>query len=317
MSKAPWQWLQGLWQGGRAGMPRLPLLSLADVEAIETRMHAVPAAALLRHRQTQNPQYGEDPSQRLGSGYDFADNRLYQAGDERRFINWRQYARSGALHVKQFHEELNPAFVIMLDRRRAMVFGSQQRLKAQQAAIVALALLFYARQHGFDVGLLLLEQGLEWITPRPAALVADKLVSIISAPLQDEGRAEPSLHDALRFIQERSSGGAQLYLLSDFHDLDDSDNALLWHVGQEHNLNTIHIYDPLELQLPEHAELSFQAGDMVVSLNGHDSTQRDAYARNMTQQQQAIVQSLAMVARQHQELATAEDALQTLFGVEP
>ena len=55
---------------------------------------------------------GERSSSYAGSGYEFAENQLYVAGDDSRFINWRMLAKTGKLYRKKFVEERRPELAV-------------------------------------------------------------------------------------------------------------------------------------------------------------------------------------------------------------
>ena len=78
-------------------------------------------------------EHGEYVSPRRGYGLDYEESRVYQPGDDLRFMNWRLTARSGEPHIKVFREERRPSAFILLDRRNGMRFGTRLRLKVTQA----------------------------------------------------------------------------------------------------------------------------------------------------------------------------------------
>src|ERR1051325_11039924 len=59
-------------------------------------------------------------SPRRGFFVEFAEHRMYQPGDEPRYLDWRLLARSDRLYVKQFEEESNLRAMLVLDGRRSI-----------------------------------------------------------------------------------------------------------------------------------------------------------------------------------------------------
>ena len=55
-----------------------------------------------------------------GQSADFHDFREYQPGDDPRRVDWRAYARSGQLRLKQFREEVSPIVEFFLDTSASM-----------------------------------------------------------------------------------------------------------------------------------------------------------------------------------------------------
>jgi uncharacterized protein (DUF58 family) len=48
-------------------------------------------------------------SPRRGFSVEFAEHRMYQPGDEPRYVDWKLLGRKDRLYVKQFEEETNSA----------------------------------------------------------------------------------------------------------------------------------------------------------------------------------------------------------------
>src|SRR5258708_7591030 len=54
-------------------------------------------------------------SPRRGFFVEFAEHRMYQPGDELRYLDWRLLGRNDRLYVKQFEEETNLRAIIVCD----------------------------------------------------------------------------------------------------------------------------------------------------------------------------------------------------------
>ncbi len=79
---------------------------------------------------------------RRGQGGEFEALRAYQAGDERRLIDWKRSASRGALLVKDFQFEQNHPVVLALDCGRQMQEPIGGRSRLDQALSAALALAY-------------------------------------------------------------------------------------------------------------------------------------------------------------------------------
>src|SRR4026209_508512 len=83
---------------------------------------------------------------RRGVSVEFAETRMYQPGDELRYVDWKILGRHDGLYVKQFEEETNLRAVIVFDISRSMAWtGSPAtvlpKLAYAQRLIAALALV--------------------------------------------------------------------------------------------------------------------------------------------------------------------------------
>lgn len=92
---------------------------------------------------------GHNLSRLYGEGYDFAELREYQVGDDIRKINWTITAKLGKPYVKELHanRELSVVVASMMD---GGVYVANDHTKQQHIAYVA-SLLGYAALHGNDL----------------------------------------------------------------------------------------------------------------------------------------------------------------------
>jgi uncharacterized protein (DUF58 family) len=62
-----------------------------------------------------------------GFSVEFAEHRLYNAGESTRFIDWKLYGRTDKLFVKRFEEETNLRCRIIIDRSSSMYFPRREK----------------------------------------------------------------------------------------------------------------------------------------------------------------------------------------------
>ena len=60
-----------------------------------------------------------------GFSVEFAQHRPYVAGDDLRHLDWKVYGRSDKLYLKQYEQETNLDFVLLVDSSGSMNFGSR------------------------------------------------------------------------------------------------------------------------------------------------------------------------------------------------
>src|SRR5438552_4499318 len=68
-----------------------------------------------------------------GFSVEFTEHRAYQAGDELRYLDWRILGRSDRLFVKQFEEETNLRYIVLVYVSRAMSCQVTTELLTQSA----------------------------------------------------------------------------------------------------------------------------------------------------------------------------------------
>lgn len=63
-----------------------------------------------------------------GFSVEFAEHRLYNAGESTRFIDWKLYGRTDKLFIKRFEEETNLRCRIIIDRSSSMYFPVKDKV---------------------------------------------------------------------------------------------------------------------------------------------------------------------------------------------
>lgn len=207
-------------------------------------------------------QTGDNRSVYRGIGMDYEESRRYQPGDDPRYMNWQLSARTGQYYMKVFREERQSGVFILIDRRYSMRFGTQQRLKITQAARTAAIAAFTAQENNFSVGGVILDNEVGWFresqnkqaifdfvnqTARPA-------LPAFSKPLIEE----PDIKDVLDLLNQILTAGSIIFLISDFHDLNENNQSILLQLSSAHQIHAIQITDPAEIQIPQAGNLSFK-----------------------------------------------------------
>lgn len=84
----------------------------------------------------------------FGFSQEFAEYRMYNEGDDPRFIDWNVYARTDRTYIKRFLGDTNSHLMILLDSSASMGFGGPPVNKLRYAQFLAASLAYLAaRQH--------------------------------------------------------------------------------------------------------------------------------------------------------------------------
>ncbi len=238
-----------------AGGPATPASALLDGPAVgELRARATaggwqPFGPL----QTCGQLAGEQPSPFVGQGLEFEELRPYQPGDDVRSIDWQATARLRLPHVRVFREERMAARHLLVDRGPGMRFATHGRLKAAQAAAVAVALLCQGQAAGRRLGLTLVDERLHLM---PAGAGEGHLGSLLEAvragcPPLAAARGRGELDRGLRVLEQQlPRRGAEVAILADFHELGEAGWRALRRLASGHRVLAVRILDPAEWRLP-------------------------------------------------------------------
>ncbi|WP_345953071.1 DUF58 domain-containing protein [Mucilaginibacter sp. PAMB04168] len=90
-----------------------------------------------------------------GFSVEFAEHRLYNSGESVKNIDWKLFAKTDKLFVKQFEEETNLRSYLLLDTSSSMNFPEKGLSKLQFSvyAIASLMYLFKKQRDAFGLGL--------------------------------------------------------------------------------------------------------------------------------------------------------------------
>lgn len=214
-------------------------------------------------------------SPRRGFATEFSEHRAYTPGDDPRHLDWRAFARSDRLLIKQHQDESHLRSMLLLDGSRSMrgLDGS----KFQYGQLLCLALAWVLLRQNDAVGFALLAPSdPPWLVPASHAGRVPELTSLLQAC---EPVAMGPLHESLAAIASRLPRRALIWLLSDLFD-EPQQLRIEWArlARQGHEVRVLHLVDRRERSWPFEAEVE------VVGLEGEGSVQvsspgmQDAYA---------------------------------------
>ena len=191
---------------------------------------------------------GEYHSIFKGRGMTFSEVREYNPGDDIRLIDWNVTARTGSPFVKVFEEERELTVFLVVDISASGEFGSGSQLKRDYGAEVASVLGFSAIKNNDKVGLILFSDRVEkYIIPKKGK---SHVLRVIRELLYTVPKgSKTSIKVALDYLLKVAKRKCVVFLISDF--LDDSYLRSLKIANKKHDLITIQLLDPAELELPD------------------------------------------------------------------
>jgi len=205
---------------------------------------------------------GHHRSPHRGSSVEFAQHRQYAPGDELRAIDWRVFARSERLVVKEYVEETNLSCNILLDASESMGFGSGAHTKLDYARWAAAALTHLILGKRDTAGLVVFDERDR--AKVPPGNGAPQEVAILRT-LEDATPGGPThVGSVLTWLASRLRRRGITAIFSDFFDdVDKVADGLRRLVYGGHEPILFQVLDPLEL--------SFEL-DSLVRLDGLEST---------------------------------------------
>ena len=231
-----------------------------------------------------------------GRGVEFDESRPYQEGDDLRTIDWRVTARTGKPHTKVFREERNRPVILWLDLRESMMFATRGAFKSVIASRAAALIAWSAVANGDQLGgLVFSEAGHEELRPRLGRRAALRLLqSIVVDPAwQRRGQVDDgsALHE-LRRLNRVARPGSLVFLFSDFAGIDNEFERELRDIAGRSDVQLVHVFDPIEEELPPPGDYRIQVGKQFLTLNTADPAMRRQYQQAFGERR-ARLQNLA------------------------
>ena len=185
--------------------------------------------------------FGQEESVFHGSGLEYAQSRLYVAGDPVKSIDWKVSARVGKLFIKEYQEPKQMPLYLLLDTSASMCVTSQPMSKYAWAVQIATGIALAAQANVTPVGLL--GCGARELHVRPT--LSRNVVMEWSHQLRHHDFLEDtSLAARAREVAPSLKRRTMVIVLSDLHDPEAF--PALQVLAQEHDVIVLHLQDPAE-----------------------------------------------------------------------
>ena len=159
-----------------------------------------------------------------GAGEEFARHRAYQQGDDVRHLDWRLFARTDRLFVREYREDSNLQAYLVVDATASMGYADGAGLpKLRYAAYLAAALAYLMLRAGDRVGLA--SYGAAPVLHHPPRNRPGHLHDLLATLERLEPAGDASAAGALDNVGEALRRKGRVVLISDL--LEDDDGAAL------------------------------------------------------------------------------------------
>ena len=99
-----------------------------------------------------------------GFSVEFAEHRLYNNGESVKNIDWKLFARTDKLFIKQFEEETNLRSYLLLDTSSSMNFPEKGMNKLQFSVYAIASLMYLFKKQRDAFGLCLFSDKMDWLS---------------------------------------------------------------------------------------------------------------------------------------------------------
>ncbi|MCH8175313.1 MAG: DUF58 domain-containing protein [Proteobacteria bacterium] len=225
---------------------------------------------------------GLHKSPHRGFSVEFNDYRHYQRGDDMRHVDWRLYARSGKLYIKQYEDETNVRCVILLDTSASMAYTSGGMSKLDYGLTLASALAYFIARQRDAVGLITFDDQIREYLPAKTRQL--HLMRILRALSRVQAGQKTDVVKPLTDLASSLKKKSMVILISDM--LDDEEriiNTLTNLRAMGNDIITFHIMDDAELNFPFNEASEFIDMENNESYITSPAAIRKAYLKNINE----------------------------------
>ena len=194
-------------------------------------------------------------SPHLGFSTDFAEHRQYMPGDDTRHMDWRVFARTDRLYIKNYEADTNSNFLVILDVSGSMNYGTSGLTKLEYAKYLGACLAYFSHRQRDRVGLVTVDTDIVDFVPPSAKHLNQVLHGLDRAVAKGRG----SLAMPLLKVSESQHRRSILLILSDLYEPAEKIRDALGPLRDAgHDVVVMHLLDPAELNFTFDAAGTFE-----------------------------------------------------------
>jgi uncharacterized protein (DUF58 family) len=221
-----------------------------------------------------------------GISVEFSQHRQYVPGDDIRHVDWKVFAKTDKVYLKQYLEETNLQLICVVDASESMGYssvgeGAATWSKYDHATAIAAALSYLAIQQQDSVGLAIFDTELRRYfkpsnSPARWKTITNELLLVPRLKKTGAGRV-------LEQIAEKLTHRSVVVLLSDFFDEMESIQKGLRHLRyRKHEVIAFQILDPMEIAFPFEDVTLFKGMEEMGELLTEPRSLREGYLAELT-----------------------------------
>lgn len=244
-------------------------------------------------------------SPKFGFSQEFAEYRMYNEGDDPRFIDWNVYARADRMYIKRFLGETNSHLMLLLDASASMGFGGPPVSKLRYAQFLAASLAFLASRQHDAVGCMIFDDDVR--DYRAPSSRAGRLQSVLHCIDSAEAHTGTKFDKPFDKFHEQAIRRGLVAVISDFYcDIDkllDGVRPLAW---QGQDVVLFQVLDEQELEPEFRANVLLEDLETGEAIEVTPEFMRDDYPGRIQAHIDALAQAAAGIGADHVLLRTTD-----------
>lgn len=183
-----------------------------------------------------------------GFSVEFAEHKIYNAGEGTRHIDWKAYAKTDRLYTKRYEEETNLRCRILIDTSSSMYYPAENKGKIAFSIAAAASLVYMLQKQRDAVGISTFSEELEVQTPAKSTPTHVHKLFLMLQKLLDEVPQEKktSVASVIHQIADSTHKRSLVIIFSDMFEGGNEDEifAALQHL--KHNKHEVLLFHVTE-----------------------------------------------------------------------
>lgn len=222
-----------------------------------------------------------------GRGLIFKDYRVYSPGDDIRLIDWRIFARTDDLYVKNYEEERNLTVHVIIDSSASMGFG-KPTTKFDYASMIGVGFAYLAMKENEKFQFSTFSEKLDVSQPKRGMSQLATMVHHLNQ-LKNEGNS--FLKESIRQYKKLVGSRALLVLISDFL-IDIEEIREAFYLLGDHEIKIIQVLDRVEKDLRMEGDFKLTDSETKEKFRTYISPRMRSYYQSMLDNHSAKIEEL-------------------------
>lgn len=164
-----------------------------------------------------------------GFSVEFAEHRLYNSGESTKHIDWKAYAKTDRLYIKQYEEETNLRCQVVIDCSSSMFYPSDNHGKITFSLMAAASLCFLLQKQRDAFGITAFADNINIQTATKSTNIhLNEVLVILQQLIQNSEKGQQSsIANVLDQVAQKSPKRSLIVIFSDMLDSEDRDEVFL------------------------------------------------------------------------------------------
>jgi uncharacterized protein (DUF58 family) len=221
---------------------------------------------------------GGHVSPHKGFSLEYREHRDYYPGDDPKYIDWKAFARSDRLYVKQSTRQTNTNIYLLLDTSASMNYSSDRITKLEYGFLLCSALSYLALKQNDSINLILFAEKIL----KNISISKRHQLSLLFKEFENiQGTDATDFPGSLHAFAEKATRRGVVIIISDLHgDLDQIKRAFSHIKSRKHDVIIFHTLDIQEIEFDFRGLIKFEDIETGVNKNVYSDSVRRKYLKN-------------------------------------